>query len=143
MTTTQSILSIGYEKRTPDELLEILRHHSITALIDVREAPISRKKGFSKSALATLLASAGIEYIHLRAAGNPYRKLKADIDECLQLYSKHLANHPEVVDLLSDTLPPGPVAVLCYERSHEMCHRSILLNALSAHSQAPKVIQVQ
>ena len=142
MSKTQRVISIGYEKRTPREFLDILKAHSVTTLIDVREAPISRKKGFSKTALSEYLTAAGITYIHLRAAGNPYRKLKQDIDQCLDLYSQHLTDHPEVVDLVHDALPSGPAAVMCYERLHEMCHRSVLLGALATHMNPLQVVQV-
>ncbi|SEM69999.1 DUF488 domain-containing protein [Nonomuraea pusilla] len=40
-------------------------------LVDVRLTPISRKRGFSKTALATALAAAGIACRHMRALGNP------------------------------------------------------------------------
>ncbi|MDR1430587.1 MAG: DUF488 domain-containing protein, partial [Propionibacteriaceae bacterium] len=40
-------------------------------LVDVRQTPISRKRGLSKTALGAALSEAGIDYIHLRELGNP------------------------------------------------------------------------
>jgi uncharacterized protein (DUF488 family) len=48
-----------------------LKVAKITRLIDVRELPISRRKGFAKTALSTALAVAGIEYVHLKGPGDP------------------------------------------------------------------------
>lgn len=141
MAYSSSILSIGYERRTPDEFLRILLEHSVTTLIDVRELPISRKKGFSKTALASLLESAGISYVHLREAGNPYRKLRAEIDKCLDLYSHYLAENPEVLDRFTAALPAGVTAVMCYEQSHEMCHRSVLLGKLAGDRRLQSVVK--
>jgi len=51
------VFTIGYEGRQPDELIAMLRAHRVDRLIDVRERPSSRRKGFSKSALRDALAA--------------------------------------------------------------------------------------
>jgi uncharacterized protein (DUF488 family) len=56
------LLTIGYEGRTIEEFVGELLAGSVETLIDVRELPLSRKRGFSKRALSTELAAAGIEY---------------------------------------------------------------------------------
>ncbi|MBU1626147.1 DUF488 domain-containing protein, partial [bacterium] len=65
------LYTIGYEGRETDEFISELKKHDITRLIDIRENPFSRKKGFYKSALKTALENQGIEYIHLKALGTP------------------------------------------------------------------------
>jgi hypothetical protein len=40
-------------------------------LIDVRDVPLSRKPGFSKSALQANLEAHGIAYVHLKGLGDP------------------------------------------------------------------------
>lgn len=62
------VFTIGYEGRTINDFLADLRANDIKLLADVREAPTSRKRGFSKSALASALQDAGIDYLHLRCA---------------------------------------------------------------------------
>ncbi len=52
----QTIATIGYEGSTIEDFVAALRHASINVLIDVRELPLSRKKGFSKNQLAGVLA---------------------------------------------------------------------------------------
>lgn len=123
------VVSIGYEGRTVDELVRILREAHVTTLLDLRAVPLSRKPGFSKKALASRLAGEGIAYINLPEAGNPYRT-QGDRGMCLQLYSMYLRENPSIVDLVIAALAEPATAVLCYERQHNCCHRSILLQAL-------------
>ena len=141
----RAIISIGYEGRTPREFLALLRANGVRKVIDVRELPLSRRKGFSKTPLSTLLETAGIAYQHLRAAGNPHRALKADTARCLALYAQHIAAHPEVVDLVTTGLAEkDPVAVICFERAHADCHRSRLLEAVDRkRPRAWRVVRVE
>lgn len=124
------VVSIGYEGRSPEELLRLLLSSGVRKLLDVRELPLSRRKGFSKTPLARTLAEAGIEYRHLKYAGNPYRKLKKDIQECLRLYSNYLGANPDVVESVQREIEDGPVAMLCCERDPSICHRGLLLERL-------------
>jgi len=62
------IYTIGYEERTLEEFIEQLKLFNISTLVDIRENPFSRKKGFSKNALAQSLEENGIEYLHLTVA---------------------------------------------------------------------------
>lgn len=137
------VVSLGYERRSIAELLALLTSHGVRKLVDVREAPVSRRPGFSKQALAAALAAVGIEYLHLRAAGNPHRKDGVDIMRCLALYRAHLAANREILDEVSAELDCDVVAVLCYERDHECCHRSVLLNALNQQGLDLEVVCVQ
>jgi uncharacterized protein (DUF488 family) len=125
-----TIVSIGYEGRTPDGLIAVLQEQRVERVIDVRELPLSRRRGFSKTALAERLAAAGIEYRHLRVAGNPHRQHRANPAKCLALYERHLKSHPEVIDAVTAEAQGRHVALLCVERHHDHCHRSRLLRAL-------------
>ena len=61
---TATLHTIGYEKRTIEEFLELLRESEIDVLIDVRETAWSHKPGFSKTAFSAALdgiAGAGID----------------------------------------------------------------------------------
>jgi uncharacterized protein (DUF488 family) len=139
-----SIVSIGYEGRTLSELVALLLAHHVQKVVDIRELPLSRRKGFSKTPLSKTLRDAGIDYQHLRIAGNPHRRLKADTARCLALYSQHIAAHPEVVDVVSAALETPSVAVLCFERRHDACHRSPLLEAVKqAHHPSKTIIRVE
>lgn len=115
------LFTIGYEGRTVAELIAVLALNAITRVIDVRELPLSRRKGMSKTALAAALVAAGIDYVHLRAAGNPYRRAGG-----LTRYRAHLAVAPDVVDLVADTARGQRAALLCRERDPADCHRAVL-----------------
>ncbi len=138
-----SVVSVGYERRSVHELVEILESYEVGKLLDIRQTPISRRKGFSKIALASSLEDAGILYLHLRAAGNPYYKEKESIELCLRHYAYYLTNNPEIVETFAMELSRKTVAVLCYERQHDCCHRSILLDAVRQSGRRVKVIKVE
>jgi uncharacterized protein (DUF488 family) len=137
------IVSIGYEGRTVSEFISELRRYSVARLVDVRQLPVSRKRGFSKKSLAAHLEEAGIEYRHVRSAGNPYRLLKAQTERCLKLYDGYLMRHPGVLDDVRQEFVRGVVAVLCYERAHGDCHRSRLIHALRGAGLRSKVVCVE
>ncbi|HEU0034954.1 MAG TPA: DUF488 domain-containing protein [Kofleriaceae bacterium] len=122
------LYSIGYEGRTLDELLAILGGSSIDRVIDIRELPLSRRRGFSKTPLSVALAAADIEYLHLRIAGNPFRREKDLIprDELLAKYRVHLSGARGVVGAVADAVRGHRAALLCYEHDPAICHRSIL-----------------
>lgn len=65
------LYTVGYEGRSVDDLLETLIAAKVTRLVDVRELPLSRRRGLSKTALGDSLAAVGIEYAHVRPLGNP------------------------------------------------------------------------
>ncbi len=65
------IAGIGYEGGTVEDVVARLVEAGVDTVIDVRETPWSRKPGLSKTKLRAFLEAAGIEYRHMRAAGNP------------------------------------------------------------------------
>ncbi len=136
MTATDNpatFVSVGYQGRSVDELVELLVDASVDVLVDVRLNAISRKKGFSKSALATALSEAGIEYRHERTLGNPKENrepFRRGETSARETYFRHLTNgaaavYEEIVELAQG----ARVALLCDERDHNECHRSCIIDA--------------
>ena len=125
-----ALFTIGYEGRALDELIAELSAHRIDRVIDVRELPLSRRRGFSKTPLAAALAEHAIEYVHLRIAGNPYRSEKDLIprDELLAKYRRYLAGAPAAIAAVVDAARGHRAALLCYERHPAECHRRILVS---------------
>src|SRR5688572_30778594 len=128
-----TIFTLGYQRRSIDEFVQILRDAEIGVLIDVRETAWSHKPGFSKSAFACALERAGIEYVHARFAGNPkrLRDQASSHAACLQAYARHVDRNVEIVAnldrLIKERLAAGKrVCMTCFERHPEDCHRSIL-----------------
>ena len=49
------LFTIGYEGINQTQFISWLSNHKINVVADVRNLPLSRKKGFSKTALSALL----------------------------------------------------------------------------------------
>jgi uncharacterized protein (DUF488 family) len=130
-----TVFTIGYERRSPDELVRDLTDAGVTLLADVRELPLSRRRGFSKTALAAALGEAGIAYAHERALGNPKRYRDAwkggNVEAGRAGYVAHLANDSaEAVDALAQRVERGGVCLLCVEHDPADCHRTLLAEVL-------------
>jgi uncharacterized protein (DUF488 family) len=128
--------SVGYEKhRDVDVFAAMLSKAGVERLVDVRELPISRKRGFAKTALSEALERAGVEYIHLKALGNPkvFRDLykSGDIDGGRAGYEHFLLT--ERLDALASLellLHEKRSALMCVESDQAICHREVILDAL-------------
>lgn len=131
-----TLWTIGYEHhREPASLIETLRQAGVQRLVDVRALPLSRRRGFSKSALGAAVVEAGIAYEHQRALGNPkpYRDLykSGDLAAGRRGYTAHLRNGSAwAVDWLAQTLSERPTGVLCVEHDHRVCHRDVIASEL-------------
>jgi len=129
------VFTIGYEQRSQDELVGVLVEAGVSLLADVRELPLSRRRGFSKTALAAALEEAGIAYAHERALGNPkpYRDAwkRGDSAAGIAGYRAHIADDAsESVDALARRVAEGGVCLLCVEHDPAHCHRTLLAEAL-------------
>jgi uncharacterized protein (DUF488 family) len=125
--------SIGYERFADSrDFAATLATAGFERLIDVRELANSRRRGYSKTALSGVLAEAAIEYLHVRALGNPkpIRDLyKAGrVAEGRELYRRRLPR--EALERLADALREKPTALMCLEDDPSSCHRTDILAAL-------------
>ena len=130
-TATGRIYSVGYEGLTLAGLVERLAQSKVTALVDVRLTPASRRPGFSKSALAAALDAAGIDYIHEPDLGNPpdnresFRSGDGEAGKARMRARMNNGSGPALRRLV-DRAREGRVAVLCLERSPARCHRQVV-----------------
>lgn len=132
------LLTIGYEGQEIDEFVTRLKQFNISRLIDVRGIPISRKNGFSKSALSERLENENIQYIHVKALGSPSsirNKLKSDWDYnyFFKEYSKHLSKNIEIIKELYENILDGINCIMCFERFAEQCHRSLIAERIKEY----------
>ena len=121
----KAICTIGYEGGTVDAFLRTLRKAGVALVLDIRAAPVSRKKGFSKNQLAAHLADAGIGYRHLRGLGTPKRGREAarggDIESFERIFREHM-EEPEALLDLGEAIALAqaqPICLLCLERDPE------------------------
>ena len=66
-----SIFTIGYEGLNIDNFLALLRSGCVETVVDIRELPLSRKRGFSKNGLRDMLNANGFAYRHMSELGCP------------------------------------------------------------------------
>jgi uncharacterized protein (DUF488 family) len=144
-TVAPLLFTIGYEQhRTPESLAAVLTEAGVERLLDVRELPISRRRGFAKTALREAVEAAGVAYEHERALGNPkpyrdlYRAGRQEDGE--RRYLVHIRNGSSwAVDHLGETLTARPTCLLCFEADHRACHRSLLVQELRERLPALRV----
>lgn len=137
---TKPLYTIGYEGAELGDLLSTLRKQNIEQVIDVRELPLSRKRGFSKNSLKEALNAHGIEYLHIRALGDPKAGRMAarsgDFVTFRRLYKTHLKLKAAQDALFeaSRAAKKKTSVLLCFELDFENCHRSIVASSLSVNS---------
>jgi uncharacterized protein (DUF488 family) len=136
----KAICTIGYEGGTVDSFLRTLREAGVELVLDIRAAPVSRKKGFSKNQLAANLTDAGIGYRHLRGLGTPTRGREAarggDLENFERIFLEHM-EEPEAVLDLGEAIALAqaqPICLLCLERDPEHCHRMIVGARMAAQT---------
>ncbi len=122
--------TIGYEGKDIQYFVALLKREGVTAIIDVREKPFSRKKGFSKNKLQEALSDAGIKYYHFKKLGSPSwlrKEIKESKDlDYFQEYRKLLDKHLVFVDEIIELLKDEHCCLMCYEADVEGCHRKVV-----------------
>lgn len=130
----KNLYTIGYEGAELSDFIATLHANKVGTLLDVRELPISRRKGFSKGALQSALEAAGIDYRHERSLGSPKpirHQLHADGDypQFFRSFTDYLDSQKPLLASLSKELKGG-VALMCFERDPATCHRSVVAKQL-------------
>lgn len=135
------IFTIGYEGTTLGDFITALQGAGVRRVIDVRALPLSRRPGFSKTALRGALEESGIEYVHLKALGTPAdgraaarAGRHADLERIyagqLEL-AEAIAQSAQMLALAEEE----PSALLCMEREPGHCHRTLLLDAVAPEAE--------
>jgi uncharacterized protein (DUF488 family) len=131
------LFTVGYEGASPEDFIATLVRAGVTRIIDIRQLPQSRRRGFSKNQLSALLSDANIEYQHLRQLGDPKHGRDAAragrMEEFRQIFTAHLelADSMEALKIAKDLAEEKTSALLCYERDYKHCHRAIVANKMS------------
>ena len=131
------LATIGYEGASIEDFIATLKFANVERIIDVRDVPISRRKGFSKNQLSEALDNAGIMYVHLKALGDPKEGRDAAksgaYDKFKRIYSAHLGTKSARIALAEAAAlaQSESSCLLCYERDHKICHRTMVAESLS------------
>jgi len=129
-----------YDRASPrnTQVVSCLREAGVTLLCDVRRNPISRKKGFSKSALRLAVEEAGLRYEHLPELGIASERRKNLTPAAkARLFAEYarddLPRLAKPLAKIAEWAKKGErVALLCFERDPADCHRSRVAAALEA-----------
>jgi uncharacterized protein (DUF488 family) len=134
-----NIYTVGYEGLGLEDFLRQLRRANVSLVVDIRDIPQSRKRGFSKTVLADVLHAAGLEYLHVRSLGCPkairdgYRTNR-DWGAYTVAFMKHLRKQTVAVSELANLCESRTAALLCYEADAAFCHRTYVARATAAVS---------
>ena len=133
----RTISTIGYEGVTIQEFVTALQRDSVEIIIDVRDVPLSRKKGFSKNQLADSLRAHGIQYVHLKGLGDPKDGREAARAGNYPLFAKIFAKHmrsnvaKEALDHAGMLVSDQHVCLMCFEADYKRCHRTVVASHLA------------
>ena len=126
------LFTIGYEKLDQKQFIAYLSNHGVEVVADIRKLPASRKKGFSKTVLRETLSSKGIDYINYRDLGAP-KELRDELyksgnyDRFFRKYENNISDKTDhLAEILSFINCGRKVALLCFERNPQKCHRKIV-----------------
>jgi len=143
---SMTIYTMSYEGRSLEKFLADLRAAGVRLVADVREAPFSRKPGFSKNALAEALREVDMGYRHFRLLGCPrpvrdqYRE-DGDWGQYTRAFMVHLNQQESTIQELAAVTRAQSTALLCYEADFNRCHRTYVARALAELS-GSRVIHV-
>lgn len=129
------LVGIGYEGFDVESFGKVLKANGVNVVCDVRKNAISRKKGFSKNKLKEALAKYAIDYLHLPGLGIPSEvrqkaKGAAAWERMLNNY-EHSLRSPDWDPIMHLLAEKKKVALLCFEKDPECCHRTRLAHRIS------------
>ncbi len=137
-----TLYTIGHSTRTLDELIEVLRGHSIATLVDIRSFPMSRRlPHFNRESLESALPAVGIRYVWMKELGGRRKKIRNDSPN-IALRSPSFRNYADYMltdefrqgmDQLIHLSASSRTAYMCAERVYFHCHRMLVSDWLSAH----------
>ena len=129
-----TLFTLGYEGLTIKAFIARLQAAQVKTVVVVRELPLSRNKGFSKTAFCAALSAHGITYLRAPALGCPKpirNQYKADgnwqtyIREFLKYIQTQDASLRELVKIALVT----PACLVCFEADYSTCHRTYMARA--------------
>lgn len=145
-TKHRTLFTFGYEGLSIGQFLSRLEEVGVKAVFDVRQLPLSRKRGFSKSALSQELHESGIVYAHLPAFGcpKPIRdryKIDGNWPQYAKSFNSYLAGQAEPIAELAQLASKTTACLICFEADFNHCHRSLVARAV-AHAGGPSAVHL-
>jgi uncharacterized protein (DUF488 family) len=139
-----TFFTLGYQSHTLNTFFNLLSENDVDILVDVRQNPVSRKRGFSKGFLEKRASRLGIEYYHFACLGTPPRIRRlysqtGNVKKALEEYEEHLRSHKKCLLSLIHTVTSKQFCLLCLESDYTSCHRSIIAQHLAEMMGCPPI----
>jgi uncharacterized protein (DUF488 family) len=130
-----NIFTIGYEGTTLVDFVRRLMGAGVDIVVDVRELPLSRRKGFSKTPLSAALEKHGIRYVHHKELGAPRTirhelRESGDYGEYFRRFNAYLRTQRDVLRKLINEFDQKSIVLMCFEANPAECHRSSVAREL-------------
>ena len=129
-----ALFTLGYEGLSIDAFIARLQAAQVKTIVDVRELPLSRKKGFSKTAFSAALSAHGIAYLHVPALGCPKpirNQYKADANWATYTrdFLAYLQTQDGPLRELVKIAKATQSCLVCFEADFTACHRTYVARA--------------
>lgn len=133
-----NLFTIGYEGISFEHYINKLIDNDVQVLCDVRKNPFSMKFGFSKNMLKKAVENIGIKYIHLPELGieSENRQELNSIDDYKKLFREYerttlqTDSAQRALEHICDITKTEKIALTCFEKDIEYCHRGIIAKLL-------------
>jgi len=132
-----TLFTIGYEGVSLEMYINKLILNDVKVLCDVRKNSYSQKWGFSKATLQDACEKVGIKFIHIPQLGiesNERQELNglADYKKLFASYevTTLVENNKFLLDLAGIVASNNRVALTCFEKDVQMCHRGVIASQL-------------
>jgi uncharacterized protein (DUF488 family) len=134
----RTLFTIGHSNHSLSTLVQLLKLHQISGLVDVRTVPQSRfNPQFGAARLSVELPAENILYAHLKDLGGLRKPLPDSPNTALKNpsfrgYADHMRTERFVVALtmLLERAGSERLAVMCAEAAYTSCHRWLLADAI-------------
>lgn len=139
MEIENTLLTVGHSTHPIDEFIELLKHHGVGEIADVRSIPKSRHcPQFHADALDLSLRQAGIRYTHIAKLGGRRHGRKDSLNLGLRNasfrgYADYMATQ-DFADGLEELIQVAHqrrTAIMCAEAVPWRCHRSLIADAMT------------
>ncbi|MCX6317288.1 MAG: DUF488 domain-containing protein [Bacteroidetes bacterium] len=135
----RNIHTIGYEGKDIVLFIQQLKDNQISILVDARIRAGGRKLDFCKKNLSLHLESNGIKYLHYRELGTPdylMKEMKLKGHYSMDAYAIHLDSKPEVLDKVIEETQGNNIAIMCFEKNYQECHRTVVATKIADKTQS-------
>ena len=113
----KAIYNVGYQGRTQQEFIELLKAEGVTLLVDLRERPYNQKPDFNQRRLSQTLHAEGIDY--------------KPMGQLLGGFTCKRGAWQKGCEELAALSKEHTIAMMCLEADYRKCHRKDVAEMLT------------